>query len=183
MRQKTLIDAALHAVLLLVLVFLVGLRLWTGHSRGFRVRIASDTCEWGGGTPLLLRISAKRLVLGAETVKLSNLADGLADIYGSRRARLLYLAADDDVPFQEVAVVVAIVQQSRHTRASQFRVHEFPLPEALQSQPGDNLNIEIWLVTPGAVAAPCRNGHYNWWYVWNPAHTRPDSLQPAPRMM
>jgi len=110
----------------------------------------------------------------------SALASRLADIYGSRPERILYLSADGNLAFQEVVDLMEIVQQAKHTRPSQIQVQGIPLPEALQNQPGDNLNIEVRLVTPGAVTTRCRNGCYNWWYALSPAQIRFDYLVPAP---
>jgi biopolymer transport protein ExbD len=181
MRRRGLFNAATRAVLMLVLVFLVGLCLWRRHPTGFRVGAAQDTCDCGRSDTILLHASGKgKLSIGRQQVGRSALASRLADIYGSRREHVLYLSADSNLAFQEVADVIEIVQQAKQTRSSQFHVHEIPLPEALQNQPGDNLNIGVRLVTPGAVTIPCRDGCYNWWYALNPAQIRFDYLVPAP---
>ncbi len=181
MHRSGLFNAATRAVLLLVLVFLVGLRLWRRHPTGLRVRAAQDICDCGRSDTILLHESGKgKLSIGRQQVGRSALAGRLADIYGSWPVRVLYLSADGNLAFQEVADVMEIVQQATQTRRSQIQVQGIPLPEALQNQLGDNLNIEVRLVTPGAVTKPCRNGCYNWWYVLNPSQIHFDDLVPAP---
>ena len=152
MQRRLLFNAAPRAVLLLVLAILVGSHVPPRHATGFRVRIASDTCECRGAA-LLLHVSAKGLLWGPGVLKQSALANRLSEIYGTLPEPVLYLSGDDNVPFQKVVDVIATVQQSEQTQ-----IGLVPLPEALRR----NLNIEIRLVTPGAVNMPCPEHCYNW---------------------
>ena len=157
MRRRVLLDAAPHAVLVLILVLLVGLRLWPRHSRGFRVRIASDTCVGFRSGIEVLRITGEgRLLLDGGAVGIDALASELSDIYGAGSRRVMFFAAEDNVPFQRIAEVIDVVQQATQTRVP-------PLPEALRNSAADNLNIELRLVSPGAVNTPCNRDSYNWW--------------------
>jgi len=152
MRRRVLFKAAPRAVLLLVLVILVGSHVRLRHATGFRVRIASDTCECRAAA-LLLQVSAKGLLWGPEVLRQSALANRLSEIYATLPEPVLYLSGDDSVSFQRVADVIAAVQQTQQTQ-----IGLVPLPEALRR----NLNIEIRLVTPGAVNMPCPEDCYNW---------------------
>lgn len=153
--------AVLLAVLLVALRLFVRRRDWPRHSAGLPVRIASDTCDCHPlNRTVVLRISSRgELSLNYEAVDLGTLAGRLAMIYSTRPAeRVLYLLADDDVPFQQVADVIEIVQ---HTKMQTFRAAP-ARPQAEGVGAGGNLEIQLRLVTPNAVNAPCGKNCYNW---------------------
>jgi hypothetical protein len=150
MRRRTLFRAVFRAVLLLGLALLVARHFWPRHPIGLRVRIASDTCDCSY-LLLNLHITAKgELWMRSRRLEQSELASRLANIYRFRAHHVLYLSADDSVPFQKVAEIVDTVQGS--TQPYEDRL---PIPEGLGKIRPANLDIEIRLVTPGAVGRPC----------------------------
>ena len=157
MKRISKLHAASRAVLVLLLALLIGLRVWPRHAMGLRVRIASDTC---GGFPSCIApltvTGDGGLLLGGEAVGMDGLVSDLSGSYGSRSKSVLYFAAADNVPFQRIAEVIDALQNATPS-------HVPPLPEALRNSAADNLNIELVLVTPGAVNVPCHDGSYNWW--------------------
>jgi hypothetical protein len=72
-------------------------------------------------------------------------------IYSARR-HVVYLSADDSVPFQKVVEVIDAVQA-----ATQPHKTLGPVPEGLGKIRPDNLDLEIRLVTPGSANKPCHN--------------------------
>jgi hypothetical protein len=96
------------------------------------------------------------LLLERRAVEKDGLAGELSDTYGTGSDSVLYFAAAESVPFQSIAEVIDTVQQATQT-------HDPPWPEALRNSAADNLNIELRLVTPGAVNTPCHGQSYNWW--------------------
>ena len=89
---------------------------------------------------------------------MKTLAHHLSDIYSTRAERVLYLKADDDVPFQRVVETIETIQYSK------IKVYPetVPLPKELRNEITENLDIDIRLVTPGAVEMTCPKDCYNW---------------------
>lgn len=89
------------------------------------VRCGSDTSD----RLIVLHISdSGRIFVNLEEQDWSNLPSRLSDIYSRRAHRVLYLSADDEVPFQTVADSIDIV---------------------------NSLDITVLLITPTAMNAPC----------------------------
>lgn len=107
-------------VLLLVLILLGVFHSLPMHSSGFLVRIAPERCNvLTPDRPIVLHMSREgALFLSSDLVvrndiegfERNNLARVLSAIYRTRAERLLYLIADDDVPFEAVADVLDITQ-------------------------------------------------------------------------
>ena len=151
---------ALALVLIVSAVILVfAVRKSRRYTAGFNVQLATNTCSCYPDSPpiLVLHISSRgRLVLNSEAVPDSQLADRLREIYGTRAERVLYLFPENNTPFQRFANVIDVVQ---HLRAG--KLSELPVPRELQVKP-ENLNIQIRLVTTGALSAPCPKDCFNW---------------------
>ena len=101
---------------------------WHHGSRGYRVHLASDTCSCPPQDAVLhLHVSKNgNLMVNSEEVQSKNLGALLSDIYYFRPERILYLSADSDVQFQNVAEIVDVVQNL------QFH-HLDPEPSALRA--------------------------------------------------
>ena len=114
-RRMTWYRAVLLALLLAMLCRVVVLRVRPRHSAGLAVRVAMDTCDCHplNRTVVLRASSGGALSLNYESVDLGTLAGRLSMIYSTRTERVLYLSADDDVPFQQVADVIEIVQHAK----------------------------------------------------------------------
>jgi biopolymer transport protein ExbD len=146
------------AVLLLAFVSLVIFHVWPSRTGVLRVRIASDTCVRRGSGVFLLNVTGKdELLIGSELVERGSLASRLSEIYATRSERVLYHSADGNVPFHNIADVIDAVQQ-----VTDACLRLVPLPEALRNSAADHLNIEVRLLTPGAVNMPCHENCYNW---------------------
>ena len=160
MRQAILYRTVPLAVLLLVLILLVVFHGLPTASKGLRVRMAQNTCECSPiERTIVLQISNNgELSLNADPVEMKTLAHHLSDIYSTRAERILYLKADDDVPFQRVVEAIETVQHSK----TKVYPETVALPKELQHDMSDNLNIGIRLLTPGAVNTSCRKDCYNW---------------------
>jgi hypothetical protein len=124
---------------------------------GVPIRVASDTCFCGdlGDQVIFLHISTGRLSINSQEVDRRSLAGRLAEIYRTRAEKVLYLSADDDVPFQVVADVVDIVQHL--PGGTELGV---PLPKGLKGT-GGNMNVLVELVTRHAVDTPCHANCFN----------------------
>jgi biopolymer transport protein ExbD len=111
--------------------------------KGFGIELASTHCEENGDHRLIvLHITdAGRLFLNTEQEDRNNLASRLSEIYGSRAHRILYLSADDAVPFQTVADAIDIVQNT--------------------SVKSSSLNIAVRLITPIALNASCSEPRFS----------------------
>jgi biopolymer transport protein ExbD len=105
--------------------------------KGLGIEVASARCEDGAVDRLIvLRITnGSKLFLNSEQQNWSTLTSRLAEIYAFRVHRILYLSADDGVPFQTVADAIDIAQNTRVGSGS--------------------LNITVRLVTPRALSARC----------------------------
>jgi hypothetical protein len=145
-----------------LLVPAIGLSVTCKHSRkystGLRVRIAADTCTCDLANRLVLIHMSDNgsLSINFEPVRSDSLATRLSDIYSAHPERILYLSAEQDVSFQQVADLIDIVENS-----TQMPFAAVPAPKELRARP-TNLHIEIRLVTPGAVNTLCHKGCYNW---------------------
>ncbi len=106
------------------------------ESKGLGVEVASARCDYEGNDRLIvLRIdNGGRLFLNSEQQNWNTLNSRLAEIYTLRVHRILYLSADDGVPFQTVADAIDI---------------------AANGGGSSSLNIAVRLITPKAANAPC----------------------------
>ncbi len=82
----------------------------------------------------------------------------LTAIYGTQYAGVLYFLGDENASYQNVIDAIAPVPYFKRTPQRQF----LPIPEELRTPDPDAPNIEIQLVTRGAVNSPCAEGCYNW---------------------
>lgn len=105
--------------------------------KGLGIELASARCEYAGDDRLIVLhiTNGSRLFLNSEQQSWNTLTGRLAEIYGARVHRILYLLADDDVPFQTVADAIDIAQNTQGGTSS--------------------LNIAVRLITPKAMNAPC----------------------------
>ena len=79
---------------------------------GLPVRLSQDHCEPGIiDLRLVLRVTeGGKLFLNYEQQDRKRIQERLADIYGMRRDRVLYLQAEDGVPFQQVAEAISLTR-------------------------------------------------------------------------
>lgn len=144
-------------VLAVILVF--ALRDSRRPKTGFTVQVATNTCACSADSPriVVLRISSRGgLAINSESVPNGQLAGRLRAIYGTHAARVLYLFPENDTPSQRIADVIDVVKhlQSEKTRG-------LPVPRELRMAP-ENMSIQIRLVTPGALNAPCPKDCFSW---------------------
>ncbi len=116
-----------------------------GPPTGFSVRIAPARCEIEGDRQIVLRViddpgRSPRLFINSEQTDWTTLESRLSMIYKLRARRVLYLFADDDVHFREVADAIDIV---KNTRAD------------VEHNDSEKLDISVRLVTPATMAARC----------------------------
>jgi biopolymer transport protein ExbB len=106
---------------------------------GFGIDLASARCEYGGDDrPIVLHITdAGKIFINTEQEDWNRLAGRLSEIYRGRVQRILYLIADDGVPFQSVADAIDVVQNT-------------PVAVKMSSQ-----DITLRLITPRAINARC----------------------------
>jgi biopolymer transport protein ExbD len=115
-------------------------------AKGLHMGIAPARCEYAGGDRrIVLRITdAGSLFLSNVPEDWSRLPTRLSEIYSDRVRRVLYLSADDGVPFQTVADAIDIAQNVPVTAGSPaVRIGT------------DRLNIAVLLVTPTAMNDHC----------------------------
>jgi biopolymer transport protein ExbD len=156
-----LYNAVPRIALLLVLILIIVQHHFPTRATGLRVKIATDTCgcdERLYRTILLHMFPSGEWLINSEPVKLNELATKCSAIYSTRNERVLYLSGDENVPFQRIVEAIDIVQQSK------FPALHIPVAEPPELRGGkrDNLDIEIRLITPGAISTPCRDDCYNW---------------------
>ena len=153
MRQAILYRTVPLAVLLLVLILLVTYHGLPTASKGLRVGIKPDTCNcYSADRFIVLHIADNgELFINLDPIILSALSSRLSELYSPRAERVLYLKADDDVPFQRVAEVIETVQ---HTKRKVFPTTS-PTPQELPDKAADTLNIEVQLIIPHAEALSC----------------------------
>jgi hypothetical protein len=82
----------------------------------------------------------------------------LSGTCGTRYEGVLYLVGDENASYQNIIDAIAAVPFIKRAPLTQF----FPIPEALRTPDPDIPNIEIRLVTRGAVNSPCPEDCYNW---------------------
>jgi biopolymer transport protein ExbD len=99
-------------VLVAAAVFLLGLRISkTRHSSsvGFYVMLPAHTAsqiECDNRTVVLQVLKERSLKINFEAISNTDLRRRLGEIYGLRQERVLFLTAEPDVSFQEVARVI-----------------------------------------------------------------------------
>ena len=184
MRRTTLYQAVPPALLLLVLILLITVHILPRHSSGLRVRFASDTCAsypYSEGQSNLLHVYTNGgLSIDSELLDGTILASRLSGIYSARPQRVLYLLADNDVPFPWVTDIIGA---TRHVVKMKTLPGTPALAQELRGALTNTLNIVIRLVRPGAVDASCCKGSTNWakqdWLV-NPYHREvtPEHAEP-----
>jgi biopolymer transport protein ExbD len=105
--------------------------------KGLGIELASARCQYEGDDRLVVlhMTNGGRLFLNSEQQNWDTLASRLLEIYGTRVHRILYLLADDGVPFQTVADAIDMAENAQVRTSS--------------------LNIGVRLITPKAMNAPC----------------------------
>jgi hypothetical protein len=133
------------------------------HSRRrkteFNIQVATNTCACYMDSPgiVVLHIYSKGgLAINSESVPNGQLAGRLREIYVVRAERVLYLFPENDTPSQRVAEVIDVVKHVRSDEANGI-----PVPRDLRTAPED-MNIQMRLVTSGALSAPCPKDCFNW---------------------
>jgi biopolymer transport protein ExbD len=160
--NRTLLVAIPVAALVLAIV-LISLVLRTSPpTNGLAVQAATNTCSCSPYSDriIMLHLSLGKIVtLNSEPLRFERLGDALAAIYGVRAEKVLYFSADNDVAFQDAAEVLDVVRNIRHLPSD----HDVPIPTELRGL-GSNMDMDIHvrLITPGAIAAHCMRGCYNW---------------------
>ena len=150
-------------LLLATLILVSTLRQPRKHANGLPVQLASDTCycDLYSRQIVVLRVSREGEIAigserGSERIPDSQLASRLREIYTDRIDRVLFLFPENAAPSNRVADVVELVQHLQLAKSK-----EPPLPQELQA-PTENMNIQIRLVTPQAISAPCPKTCINW---------------------
>jgi biopolymer transport protein ExbD len=113
---------------------------------GLYVALDSAPCEYARNERLVvLRLtSTSKIFINGEETDWGSLEDRLSGIYNPRLHRILYLVAQDGVPFQRVVDAVDIAKHARvFVRSDPIRGGR------------EKLNIAVQLVTPGALSDPC----------------------------
>jgi biopolymer transport protein ExbD len=113
---------------------------------GLDLELASTCREYDGNDRLIvLHITdAGKLFLNTEQEDWNGLSGRLAEIYSVRVHRMLYLVADDGVPFQTVADALDTVENASVT-----------LGHHTAGMGIDKLDITVRLITPRALGARC----------------------------
>jgi biopolymer transport protein ExbD len=128
---------------------------WHHVSKGYAVRFASDTCSRPPHDGIIhLHLSKDGdVMINSEHVESKNVSGLLSDIYAVRAERILYLSADSEDRFQNVAEVVDVVQNLR------FRDSNPEPPTLRHVRP---MRVEVRLVTDGSIDATCATQCFNW---------------------
>ena len=165
--RRRLLYAGLAAALLFDLTLFVSRRT-PYTARGYSVRISSDTCSCQPlvehpyvhlsadgsltiGPRAAIHVSESGdMTVGTLSVQPAQAVTMLSLMYSLRPERILYISADDDVRFQAVADMLD-------------RTHRLEYPPSTPTQPNrEVMNVEVRLVTRGAVNAPCPTNCFNW---------------------
>jgi biopolymer transport protein ExbD len=150
--------AVAFGLLLPTLILVSTLRRPRKHASGLPVQLASDTCYCDLYSPqiVVLRMSREgEIAIGSERIPERQLASILRKIYTDRADRVLFLFPENAAPSNRVADVVELVQHLQLAKSKEL------LPQELQA-PTENMNIQIRLVTPQAISAPCPKTCTNW---------------------
>jgi biopolymer transport protein ExbD len=159
MRPKISYATVPLATLLLVMVLYSVIHRLSGHANGLRVQMAEDTCGCYPGWSqivVLHLLSGGGISINSEPTMQTRLASRLQTSYSTRAERILYLSAEDDIPFQRVAEAIDLVQG-----AQEENLQGLTIPKELQD-PARRMNIQIRLITPKAVNKPCPVNCFNW---------------------
>jgi hypothetical protein len=87
-------------------------------------------------------------MINSEHVESKNVSGLLSDIYAVRAERILYLSADSEDRFQNVAEVVDVVQNLRFRDSN---------PEPTTLRHVRPIRVEVRLVTDGSIDVTCAN--------------------------
>lgn len=129
---------------------------------GYTVHVASDTCVCGDSRIVHLHLAKDGgLTIGPETVRFSELAGALTEIYATRAEQILYFSVDDDISFQNVADIIDVTQNLVYPRVQS--PHFVPEPPALKHPAVEQrMGLQVRIVTKRAVDAPCAAECLNW---------------------
>jgi biopolymer transport protein ExbD len=113
--------------------------------KGLGVEVVPARCEYEGDDRIIvLRLTnAGKLFINQTQEDWNRLPDVLAQIYGLRVHRTLYLLAEDGVPFQTVADALNIVENANVE------------PHQAVRTGADKLDITVRLITPKAMNTSC----------------------------
>jgi biopolymer transport protein ExbD len=159
MRRKSSYATVPLATLLLVPILYTLIHGRSRHANGFHIQTASDTCSCypDSSRIVVLHLSNRGgISINSEPTPQTRLESQLREIYTTRAERILYLSAEDDVPFQHVADAIDLVQGVHEEKAQGLTI-----PRELQTPP-ERLNIQIRLITPRAINKPCPVNCFNW---------------------
>jgi hypothetical protein len=167
LRRKWLYAGLTVAVLFDLTLFVA--RRARHTAKGYSVRISSDTCSCqtlvehpyvhlsAAGSVIVgprgaIHVSESGdMTVGPLSVQPTQAVTMLSEMYSTRAERILYISADDDVRFQAIADMLD-------------RTHRLEFPSWVGSElnAGKVMNVEVRLVTRGAVNAPCPSNCFNW---------------------
>jgi biopolymer transport protein ExbD len=124
-------------------------------AKGYVLRVASDTCSCNPLYRIIhLHLSKDgSLTIGPEAVQTNKIATLLAEIYAVRAERILYLSADADVPFQNIADITDLTQNLQFPN---------PVPEQSAPKQARPVSVEVRLVTKSSIDKNCPTGCFNW---------------------
>jgi|GEM_PF-4411456 len=174
MHQRSKYLALALGLIVLAVIVVLARRDFRSPKAGFDVQVAPSTCAcpMDSGLIVLYVHSDGTLAINLEPISNDLLAGRLSMIYKMRAERVLYLFPDNETPSQRIAEIIDVI---KHLRSEEAK--EIPLPKELSAAP-KNMNIQIRLVTPEALKAPCPKDCYNWGTQGFPAN-RVASLEKA----
>lgn len=157
-KHKVWYFAVLLATAVLGLIFYRVNHAPSKHTKVFLIQIASDACicsPYSDKTISLRLLSKGEMTINSEPVAQAQLASRLRAIYETRAERTIYLSADDAITFQYLINTIAAIQAIEEGNG------EFSLPKELRGS-SVSMNIQIKLLTPGAIDRPCPKNCFNW---------------------
>ena len=159
MRPRTSYATVPLATLLLVMILYTLIHGLSRHANGLRVQMAEDTCSCypdSSRIVVLHLLSGGGISINSKPTLQTRLANRLQMIYSTRAERILYLSAEDDIPFQQVTAAIDRVQS-----VHEVGMQGLTVPRELQG-PAPRMNIQIMLITPKAINKPCPVNCFNW---------------------
>jgi len=158
MNQRSKYLALALGLIVLAVIVVLARRGSRSPKTGFDVQAATSTCACplDSGLIVLYVHSNGKLAINLEPVSSEQLSGRLGMIYEMRVKRVLYLFPDNDTSSEHIA---EIIDKVKHLRTKETK--GIPVPKELGTAP-ENMNIQIRLVTPEALKAPCPKDCYNW---------------------
>jgi biopolymer transport protein ExbD len=152
LRRKFLYVGVAAALLLNIFLFTAKRQ---HPAKGYVLRVASDTCYCNPLYRIIhLHLSKDgSLTIGPEAVQANKIATLLAEIYAVRAEHILYLSADVDVPFQNIAKIIDLTQDLQFPS---------PVPDQSALKRVRPMSVEAKLVTKSSIDKNCPTGCSNW---------------------